>query len=243
MSRGRRREPTEASRRRDQDGPLLWLPGIRRGANADPPYGAPKRERPRAKTPMNREKNALRRRAAPHAVCTQPSRRRLFTARPMPYACKGKPPASTKTPAACIPPAWRPLMKVFRMSGAPGTPPRRHKTPAPRPPAPSRRMRNASPPQAPRLPRHANAVTPHARRRRPAWAKLQSETPCKHRDLTRQHPAGVATAPEGMVHVRRARYASTATQNACPEPARAIATNAERYSAAGAAPTPPCNTR
>ena len=68
MSRGRRREPTEASRRRDQDGRLLWLPGIRRGANADPPYGAPKRERPRAQTPMNREKNALRRRAAPFGL-------------------------------------------------------------------------------------------------------------------------------------------------------------------------------
>ena len=48
------------------------------------------------------------------------------------------------------------------------------------------------------------AVTPHARRRRSAWAMLQKETPCKHGHPSRLHFARVATAPEGVVHVWRA---------------------------------------
>ena len=39
------------------------------GGRAIPPQGVPKRECPRAKTPMNRGKNRLRRRAAPLPIC------------------------------------------------------------------------------------------------------------------------------------------------------------------------------
>ena len=68
---------------------------------------------------------------------------------------------------------------------------------------------------------------------------LQSQTPCKHGDPSRLHSARVATAPEGTVHLRRDRHASTPTQNAYTATARAIAPNAERQSTAGAAPAPP----
>ena len=53
-----------APRRRDQVGLAARKPA---GGNAVPTQGAPKRDRPRAKTPTNRRKSALRRRATPIA--------------------------------------------------------------------------------------------------------------------------------------------------------------------------------
>ena len=223
--------------------------------------------------------------------------------------CKAKPPASTETPAACIPPVWRPPLKAPCMPGAPGTPPRPYKPPAPRLQAPSPRMRNATLPQVLRPPRHVirgdaactakalrmrhaakpnplqarrpqppafrprgdrprrhrasparpaclhadtkrlhrdctrhcpecgtllcgrrgacpamqYAVTPHAPRRRSAWAMLQKETPCKHRHPSRVHFARVATASEGIVHVWRAgtpprRHKTPAPRRHAPSP-------------------------
>ena len=55
---------TEASGRRDQAG----LAARKRRVGAVPAQNEPKSDRPRAKTPMNRRKNRLRRRAAPIAV-------------------------------------------------------------------------------------------------------------------------------------------------------------------------------
>ena len=150
--------------------------------------------------------------------------------------CKAKPLASTENPAACIPPAWRLPLKAPCMPGAAGTPPRRHKTPVPRLHAPSPRMRNATLPQAPRPPRHAirgdAACTAkalrmgHAAKGNPLQAPRPQPPalrPCG--DRPRRHRACLAR-----------RHASTPTENACTATARAIATNAERYSAAGAAP-------
>ena len=62
MSRGAPEGTDRAPRRRDQVGLAARKPA---GGNAVPAQGAPKRDRPRAKTPMNRRKSALRRRATP----------------------------------------------------------------------------------------------------------------------------------------------------------------------------------
>ena len=65
MSRGGGPEgQTGAPRRRDQAGLPALAARKQAGANAVPPHGAPKRA-PVSETPMNREENALRRRAAP----------------------------------------------------------------------------------------------------------------------------------------------------------------------------------
>ena len=181
--------------------------------------------------------------AAPGPPRNTRSRRMHGAGAPHGPYCKAKPLASTETPAACIPLAWRPPLKAPCMPGAPGTPPRRHKTPAPRLHAPAPRMRNATPLQAPRPPAHAirgdAACTAQALSMRPAAKGTPLRAPRPQPPALR--PCGDCPGRHRACPARR--HASTTTENAGTATARAIATNAERYAIAGAAPARPCTTR
>ena len=176
--------------------------------------------------------------AAPARSCNTWSRRMYGAGAQHAPCCKGNPFASTETPAACTSPVWRLPLKAPCMPGAAGTPPRRHKTPAPRLHAPSLRMRNATLSQAPRPPGHAIRGDAACTAKPPSMGHAAKGTPLQA--LRPQPPAlrPCGDRPGRHRACRARRYASTTTEHACTATACAIAPNAERYSAAGAAPAP-----